>query len=168
MSSPSASRDLIREWTEQKATPHPSVDGKYDMLVLRDKIVRANRKFSGTDNLEVAEDDLVIIGVCPEMCPEKERYERIKQGRVDSFEKQTRMIKDFSRWVERPLMEAVHFVLIDWLVGRLIDWLIDWLVGWLVGWLIDWLSQVLWKFMAKVNQSISRSRSMWCRSRTLR
>ncbi|OQV16530.1 Germinal-center associated nuclear protein [Hypsibius exemplaris] len=93
MASTSKQRELQREWNEQKSKPHPTEDEKYDLLQLRDRIIRSNRG----DDEDANTDDVIITGVCPEICPEKERYERIKQGRVDSFEKRSRMIKDFSR-----------------------------------------------------------------------
>lgn len=94
LSGPPASGALHREWKEKKGKLHATVDQKYDMLVLRDKIIRLLSKpaLSASDDNEGA-----VLGTCSEICPEKERYGRIKQDRVSIYEQDKHMVKDFSR-----------------------------------------------------------------------
>ena len=93
---PKSRAELQREWQAQLSKSHPTEDEKFDVLALRDRIIRAMTATSTEEDFP-ADSDVIVTGTCPEICPEKERYERVKQGRVDSFERRTRMIKDFSR-----------------------------------------------------------------------
>ena len=95
MSRVSASHDLQREWDILKARRNRSMDDRYEVLDARDRIVRSRLK---SQEVTVDDDTVVVRGNCAEICPEKERYERLKQNRVDTLEENGHMVKDFSRY----------------------------------------------------------------------
>ncbi|XP_055328035.1 uncharacterized protein LOC129581153 [Paramacrobiotus metropolitanus] len=97
MAGPPAIGALHREWMDKTKKLHASADEKYDLLNVRDKIIRLVSKSQGSSYDEELDSAPLLKGTCIEMCPEKERYERIKQERVGLFEQEKYMVKDFSR-----------------------------------------------------------------------
>lgn len=55
-----------------------TAEDKYRILDARDKLIRL---FLGTKQLNI-DDSKIIIGTCPDMCPEKERLQRETQHQV--------------------------------------------------------------------------------------
>ncbi|GAV03414.1 hypothetical protein RvY_13841 [Ramazzottius varieornatus] len=97
MSHNTSSSDLQREWNILKARRNANVEDKFEVLDARDRIQRSRLKSQQKGLDEEDDAEVVIKGRGLEMCPEKERYQRLKEKRVDTWEENGQLIKDFSR-----------------------------------------------------------------------
>lgn len=84
----SALQELLDQWDIKSKQEHHSAEDRYQVLELRDKILRTQR---GTiSDLSKA---TVIQGTCQDMCPEKERYQRESRHQVALYEYQVDVSK---------------------------------------------------------------------------
>ncbi len=71
-------------------SPAHSDEERFDVLEARDKLMRRAKKGP--------EHQLLLVGTCPDMCPEKERYSRMDKRLLRSFEtSHASMVKEYSR-----------------------------------------------------------------------
>ena len=88
-----------RQWQAKLNETAKSLMDKKLILDARDKLLRLKQERQTDISTAVA-----VVGTCPDMCPEQERYFRIETNCVSSFElddsgkpDQTRMVKEYRR-----------------------------------------------------------------------